>query len=53
MLMTALIGCLAGVVLAVVVMVIVMPRMMIVTRKSRFGFDETVEFIQKLSLIHI
>jgi len=45
--MTALIGFLAGVVLTAIVVVVVMPRMMIVTRKSRLGFDETVKSIQK------
>jgi len=44
--MIPLIGFVAGVMLTGVVAVLIMPRMMIVTKKSRFGFDETVESIQ-------
>ena len=33
----------AGLLLSVVVAKVVMPKMMIVTRPSRLGFDETIE----------
>ena len=43
MLTGLLLGLAAGVVLSMVAAKVLMPRMMIVTRQSRLGFDETVE----------
>ena len=40
-------GIAIGIILTVILMVAIMPSMMIVTKESRLGFDETVATVQK------
>ena len=42
-----IIGLVAGIVLSVLLIAAIMPKMMIVTRESNFGFDDTVSIIQQ------
>ena len=41
------IGVLIGIVICAIIMISVMPSMMIVTKESKLGFDETVEKLQE------
>ena len=41
------IGVLTGIILCAIIMISVMPSMMIVTKESKLGFDETVEKLQE------
>lgn len=40
-------GIIVGIVLCAILMVAIMPKMMIITKESKLGFDETVATIQK------
>jgi uncharacterized protein (DUF302 family) len=42
-----IIGLAVGIVLSVLLIVAIMPKMMIVTEESKFGFDDTVNLIQQ------